>query len=167
MAVFALIGSSLCTAEVWAARPAAEELAQREAWVRAHFPLKPTGTSAPAAPAKPRPAGLMAWTSLGPVFCNTLPGRALQIAERKFEHGLFCHAPGRVQVYLPGRARSFSAVVGILTNPDSQGGSVIFSVDAGEKRLFSSGVMHRGNPPRGRLFRLLGRTRPAASEAVD
>ena len=35
-------------------------------------------------------------------------------------------------------------MVGILTNPDSQGGSVVFSVDVGEKRLFSSVVMRRG-----------------------
>jgi hypothetical protein len=40
-------------------------------------------------------------------------------------------------VYLPGPAKSFSAVVGILTNPDSQDGSVVFSVDVGEKRVGS------------------------------
>ena len=51
---------SLCLPQAWAARPAAEELSQREAWVREHFPPKPTGTPAPAGPAKPAAAGLMA-----------------------------------------------------------------------------------------------------------
>ena len=142
IAVLSLIGSSLSMTQTWAARPAADELSKRDAWVREHFPAKPAGP--PAVPAKARAAGLMAWTSLGSVFCNSIPGRAMQIADRKFEHGLFCHAPARVQVRLPGPAKSFSAVAGILTNPDSQGGSVVFSVDVGEQRLFSSAVMHRG-----------------------
>ena len=126
-----------------AARPAPAELAVRDAWLREHFPA---GTPAPPATAEEPAAGLMAWTSLGPVFCNTIPGRAMQVADRTFDHGLFCHAPARVQVRLPGPAASFSAVVGILSNPDSQGGSVVFSVDAGGKRLCSSPVMHRNEP---------------------
>jgi len=140
-ALFTLIESGLCLNQAWAAGPTPEELSQRDAWVRQHFPPKPSSALTPPTPAAP---GLMAWTSLGPVFCNTIPGRAMQIADRKFEHGLFFHAPARVQVRLPGPAKSFSAVVGILTNPDSQGGSVVFSVDVGEKRLVSSAVMHRG-----------------------
>ncbi len=143
LAGWLLLAGSLGLTDARAARPTADELAQRDAWVREQFPTQPPRARVPAEPAKP-PARLMVWTSLGPVFTNTLPGKALQIADRKFEHGLFCHAPGRVQVYLPGPARSFTAVVGILTNPDSQGGSVIFSVDAGGKRLVSSAVMHRG-----------------------
>ena len=62
VAVFSLIVSSLCLTQAWAARPAAEELSQREAWVREHFPAKLIATLASAAPAKPRALGLMAWT---------------------------------------------------------------------------------------------------------
>ncbi len=136
-------GCGLAATSARTARPTAEEMALRDRWVAEHFPAQPIQPPA-AASAKAAEAGLMAWTSLGPVFCNALPTLPIQIADRKFERGLFCHAPGRVRVRLPGPAKSFSAVVGILTNPDSQGGSVVFSVDVGEKRLFSSPVMHRG-----------------------
>jgi len=140
-----LIGGGLCLCQSWAAQPSGAELSQRDAWVREHFPRKPAGARALATPVQPAASGrLMVWTSLGPVFGNKVPGKAMQIADRKFEHGLFCHAPARVQVHLPGLAESFSAVAGILTNPDSQGGSVIFSVEVEERRLFSSAVMRRG-----------------------
>ncbi len=139
---FLLAGSLLWTAlEAVGVQPSREELRLRDLWVRNHFPTRPTRTSPPAI--NPAP-GLMAWTSLGPVFCNAIPGKAMQIAGRKFAHGLFCHAPSRVEVRLPGPGRSFSAVVGILTNPDSQGGSVVFCVDVEGERRFSSAVMHRG-----------------------
>ncbi len=143
------IATLLCVAGVfvshaWAIRPTVEEMAQRDAWVRAHLPAQSSGLSPAPESAKRSQPGLTAWTSLGPTFCNQLPTLPMQIADQKFEHGLFCHAPGRVRVCLPGPARSFAAVVGILTNAASQGGSVIFSVDVGEKRLVSSPVMHRG-----------------------
>ncbi len=134
--------AGLLTAVAQAARPLPEEATLRDLWVDAHFPARHTQAAADAG-AAPEP-GVMAWTSLGPVFCNTLPTLPLKIADRTFEHGIFCHAPGRVQVFLPGPATSFSAVAGILTNPSSQGGSVIFSVDLGGARRFSSPVMHRG-----------------------
>lgn len=142
--IFSLITASCCLFQACAAQPSTEEMLLRDAWVRQHFPANSTGPRVSIAPAIQTPAKLMAWTSYGPVFCNTIPGKMMQIADRKFEHGLFCHAPARIQVFLPGPAKWFSAVAGILTNPDSHGGSVIFSVDLEERRLFSSAVIRRG-----------------------
>jgi hypothetical protein len=142
--MFVVLGHFLCLISTWAAWPTAEEFFLRDAWVREHFPTSLERTPARVIPPKSRAAGMMVWTSLGPVFCPTIPGRTMQIADRKFEHGLYCHAPARVQVFLPGPAKSFSSVVGILTHPDSQGGSVIFPVEVGGKRLYSSAIMKRG-----------------------
>ncbi len=129
----------------WALRPSAEEIAQRDRWVSEHFPILSAAAPTAAAPSKPE-AGLMVWTNYGPVICNRLPNLPLQIADQKFEHGLYFHAPSRVGVTLPRPGKTMTAVIGILTNPNSQGGSVIFSVTAGEKKLFSSAVLHRGEP---------------------
>ena len=127
-----------------ASRPAAEEMAQRDCWVREHFPAQPSGAPSASAPAKLPDAGLMVWTNYGPVLCNIINGRPLQIADQKFEHGIYCHAPSRIQVSLPRPGKSFSAAVGILTNSSSQGGSVVFFVTVGEKQVFTSAVLHRG-----------------------
>jgi hypothetical protein len=139
-----LIAACGLMAQTQAARPTAEDLALRDRWIAENFPERQGSAPATAAAAFQPEAGLMAWTSLGPVVRNVLPTLPLQIADRKFDSGLFCHAPGRIGVCLPGPGKSFSAVVGILTNPASQGGSVIFSVDVGGARVFSSPVQHRG-----------------------
>jgi hypothetical protein len=62
---------------------------------------------------------VVVWGTLGPVFANTVPDKAIAFAERKLDHGRFRHAPARVQVDVPGPARSFSAVVGILSDSPS------------------------------------------------
>jgi alpha-galactosidase len=124
--------------------PTKEEMAQRDGWTREHFPpTRANATSAETTVKRPE-AGLMVWTNYGPVIANQLSDKPLKIANQAFAHGLYCHAPSRMRVHLPGPARSFTAVVGILTNPSSQGGSVVFSVDVGTKRLYRSAVMHRG-----------------------
>ncbi|MBN1421182.1 MAG: alpha-galactosidase [Planctomycetes bacterium] len=143
-------GSFSPAGEGRAARPTPEEMAARDRWVAAHFPARAAGAAGPSAPEKvsgtDRPS-LMVWANLDRVFQNSIrPDLPLAIAGRKFEHGLYCHAPSRVQVLLPGPARSFSAVVGILTNPASQGGSVVCSVRWGEKEVFASPVLRRGEP---------------------
>jgi alpha-galactosidase len=123
-----------------AARPTAEEMTCRDRWVGEYFPV---ARAIPPFDTVPPEAGLLVWTNLGPVFCNALPDKPLQIAGDRFERGLYCHAPSRIQVRLPAPAKSFSAIVGILTNPASQGGSVEFSVEVAEKRLATSTVKHR------------------------
>ncbi len=123
-----------------AGHPTNAELELRDRWVAEHFPakaLEPKNTP-------PLEPGLWVWTNYDRVLANSIPGKALAIADRKFEHGLYCHALSRVEVVLPTAAKSFSAVVGILTNPDSQGGSIVFSVDVGDRRVYTSSVKHRG-----------------------
>ena len=130
----------------WAARPDPEEMTLRDRWTKEHFPAQPSAPAPTSAPAKTPEPGLMVWTNYGPVLCNNIEGRPLQIADQKFEHGLYCHAASRVQVFLPEPGKSLSAVVGILTNPNSVGGSVVCSVKQGEKEIYASPVLHRGEP---------------------
>ena len=137
-------GVSFWTAEVRAARPNQEEMAQRDQWVKEHFPQRAAAVLPVPAAAKAAEPALMVWANYGPVMCNSIEGRPLQIAEHKFENGIYRHAPSRVQVYLPSPAKSFSAVVGILHNPKSVGGSVVFSVRVGEKQIYASPIKHRG-----------------------
>lgn len=120
-------------------RPGSAELARRDRWVEQHFPA-----SLPAPPDAAAAAMLTAETGLGPVFQNRLPNLPLQVANRAFAHGLFCHAPCRVRVQLPAPAQSLTAAVGILDNPASQGGSVVFAVEVGDRQCAASPVMHRG-----------------------
>jgi alpha-galactosidase len=134
------------SARGWAENPVTEELALRDRWVAEHFPTAPTGpTTTPEVPPAPA-ARLMVWTSYDRVYCNQLPTLPLRVADETFQHGVFCHAPSRVQVILPSPGKSFAARVGILTNPNSQGGSVICSVDLGDKPVYASPVLHRGEP---------------------
>ena len=135
-------GTGFLAAQSEAAQPAAEEIAQRDRWVEAHFPARPAGPSLVSWPEEP-PPGVMVWTCYGSVFRNHIEAKPLQIAGQKFEHGIHCHAPSRIEVHLPGPGKSFSAVIGIQDSA-SQGGSVVFSVNLGEKQAFASPVVRRG-----------------------
>jgi len=152
-AVLFIVAAAQClvAGRTWAARPSAEEMAVRDRWVTEHFPAPVAGPASAAppagsAPARPAEPGLVVWTNYDAVLLNTLPDKPLAIADQRFAHGIYCHAPSRIQVLLPGPGKSFSAVVGILTNPASQGGSVVCSVQLGEKQLYASPVLHRGEP---------------------
>lgn len=138
-----VILNTLVAGHAWALKPTAEEMSLRDRWVAEHFPVSSVATSVPNA-TKPSESGLLVWTNYGPMMRNRLPNLPLQIADQKFEHGLYCHAPSRVGVTLPKPGKTMTAVIGILTNPNSQGGSVVFSVAAGDKKLFTSAVLHRG-----------------------
>lgn len=132
---------AVCAAEVRAAQATAEEMAMRDRWVAESFPAQLPATR----PATRTPESLVTvWTNYGDIARNKLPNLPLQIADQRFDDGLYCHAPSRLQVHLPSPAKGLSATVGILTNPASQGGSVVFAVSAGGKRLYASPIMHRG-----------------------
>ena len=51
-----------------------------------------------------------------PVFLDNRGGRKLQIAGKQYDRGLYCHAPSRINVFLPSPAKRFIGVVGIDTN---------------------------------------------------
>ena len=84
-----------------------------------------------------------------PVFLDNRGGSKLQIAGKQFDRGLYCHAPSRVNVFLPKPAKRFLSVVGIDTNAGETrggGGSVRFHVVANKREVFVSDTL-RGNQP--------------------
>ena len=116
-----------------------EEQAAAREWVAAKF----EGT-APAGP--PRP-GLVVLANHDPVVKNTRgEGRPLTIAGTAYDRGLYCHALSHVVVRLPGPGKTFTAVVGVDSNPQTVGGrgSIVFSVSVGGKQAFRSPVLREG-----------------------
>ena len=97
-------------------------------------------------PAEPVKPGLAVLANYGTVQRNGRDGHPLRIAGKMSTRGLYCHAVSRILVRLPGEGRSFTSIVGIDTNGDYSGGSVEFMVHVGDKRVFCSPVMHRGEP---------------------
>jgi alpha-galactosidase len=75
---------------------------------------------------------------------QSVDGHPLRIAGRKFAHGLGTHSPGTFVVSLNGATR-FQAWVGIDDEVGKRG-SAAFEVIVGGKTLWSSGVMHGGDP---------------------
>lgn len=95
---------------------------------------------------KPEAAGLFVAANHDPVQANGRGGKALRIGEKQSARGLYCHAPSRIVVRLPGAARRFQAEVGVDSNEQTSGGrgNVIFSVSAGGKTLYSSDLVREG-----------------------
>ncbi|MGB2821524.1 MAG: alpha-galactosidase [Phycisphaerae bacterium] len=94
----------------------------------------------------PPPVGLLVLANHDPVRRNGRGGQPLRIADKQYRRGLYCHAVSKVVVHLPSPGREFTAVVGVDTNEQTQGGrgSVVFSVHAGGKRLYRSKLMREG-----------------------
>jgi alpha-galactosidase len=98
--------------------------------------------------------GLDVLRNWGRVQKNARYGRPMSIAGRSFARGLFCHAPSKVTVRLPGPGRTFEAVVGAddalqWDARDYPSGplwpELSFVVKAGGKELFrSKPVLGRG-----------------------
>lgn len=83
-----------------------------------------------------------------PVQKNSRHARPLLLAGQAHTRGLYCHAPSKIIVRLPGPGASFSAVVGVDSNEQTSGGrgSVDFSVRVGGAEKFRSGVVREGMP---------------------
>ena len=116
-----------------------EELAQARRWIAAKF--------AATAEANRIDPGLVVLANHDPVLKNTRgEGRPLTIAKKEYRRGLYCHAASHVVVRLPGPGKTFSAIVGVDSNPQTVGGrgSVVFSVSVGGKRAFRSETLHEG-----------------------
>ena len=126
------------------AKPGPLDMALRDTWVRDHFPVGVSGLHVgTATPSKQQPV-VIVLNSFDLVFRNEVPGKGLAIAGHKFAHGIYCHAPTELRVRLPGPGKTFTSTVGILDNPASQGGSIIFRVKTDSQELCASPVMHRG-----------------------
>ena len=94
---------------------APEEQAAAHSWIAAKF----AGT----VKAGPHEPGLAVLANHDSVLKNTRgEGRPLTIAETAYDRGLYWHAVSHVVVRLPGPGKSFTAVVGVDSNPQTIGG---------------------------------------------
>jgi alpha-galactosidase len=142
VAVLALVLTTVSGAR--AAAPTQEELALARRWAAVHLqPVRALPDAVPRA-AERELAGLVVLANYGPVQLNGRDGQPLRIGDQTFARGLYCHAISKILVRLPGAGQAFTATVGIDTNGNYTGGSAEFFVHAGDKSLFRSPVMHRG-----------------------
>lgn len=122
--------------------PVKEEFALADRWIAEHF----TAAKPISASLKPRPgvpsAALTVVYNHGDVQRNARGAEPLKIGEATYKGGLYCHAPSKVIVRLPGPAKSFSAQIGVDSR--AGGGSVVFSIAAATKELFRSKVIRGG-----------------------
>ncbi|HEY9171147.1 MAG TPA: NPCBM/NEW2 domain-containing protein [Verrucomicrobiae bacterium] len=93
-------------------------------------------------------AALLVLANHGSVQKNARGDRPMRLGDREYSRGLYCHAPSKIIVRLPGPGASFSASVGVDSNDQTSGGrgSVDFSVSADGMEKFRSGVMHEDTP---------------------
>jgi alpha-galactosidase len=80
-----------------------------------------------------------------PQVDKSVQGKQLSIGGKKFEWGLGSHAGSVLHVLLDGRAKRFSAWIGI--DDETQGkGTVCYRIYGDNRKLFDSGVMKGGDP---------------------
>lgn len=75
-----------------------------------------------------------------------MTGRPLSIAGERFDRGVGTHANSTFWIELAGGAARFQARVGVDDAASSDRASVVFKVVGDGRRLWSSGVMRRGQP---------------------
>lgn len=131
-----LMLSLVCPALLHAVQPSAAEMEDARRWVSAKF----EGVQ--------RPAGAMPSIEVvsnhGPVQIDRRGAEPIIIGGKTYRRGLYCHAPSKLNVRLPGPAKSFHAEIGV--DARAGGGSIIFIASAGGKELFRSDVMHIDTP---------------------
>ncbi|MBN1341297.1 MAG: NPCBM/NEW2 domain-containing protein [Phycisphaerae bacterium] len=117
-----------------------DETAEARRWVAARF----DGVRQ----VEPPSWGIAVLANYDELCKNGRMGRPLTMGKREYSRGIFCHATSKLAVRLPGAGKGFSAVVGVDTNPQTQGGrgSIVFSVKVAGKEAFRSKVMREGMP---------------------
>ncbi len=102
-----------------------------------------------AASVQPPSPGLEVVANFDAVQKNSRFGKPLKLAGKAYRHGLFCHAPSKIVVRLPGPGKHFEALVGVDSNEQTTGGrgSVVFSVSVDGKQRFQSPIQREGMPP--------------------
>ncbi len=142
LALLATLGMGHLTSALLtqAAHPGTAELNQRADWVTARFEGRQ--------PAARIEAALVVLANHGGVQKNARGERPLRLANQNFTRGLYCHAPSKLIVRLPGPGATFSVIVGVDSNEQTSGGrgSVDFSVRVGGAEKFRSGVVREGMP---------------------
>jgi len=80
---------------------------------------------------------------------RTVEDHPITLAGKVYTHGFGTHAPGLINVDLKGAATLFTATVGVDDEVPGGKGSVEFQiVGPDRKKLWSSGVMRRGDAPK-------------------
>lgn len=104
--------------------------------------------------------GLVVLANHGDVQKNARGDKPMVLAGQSFARGLYCHAPSKIIVRLPGPGANFSATVGVDSNEQTSGGrgSVDFSVSVGGAEKFRSGVVREGMPAKAVSLDLGGAT---------
>lgn len=117
------------------AAPNPEEMSNLQRWTASKF----EGVEK----AEPPQACLRVLANNEPVQMNSRNGKPMQLGDKSYARGLYCHAVSKVVVRLPKPGKSFSATVGIDKNENTGGGSgsVVFSVTVDGKKAFDSGLL--------------------------
>jgi alpha-galactosidase len=76
---------------------------------------------------------------------KSVDGKVLTIAGKTFERGFGTHSVSSLQVQLDGKAKSFTASVGVDDEVKGQNPAVEFVIMGDGKKLWSSGVMRLGD----------------------
>jgi alpha-galactosidase len=134
--IIVLVSATALCRHAWAVTPSTDELTTARQWAEGRFGGMPTVT-----PADP---GLEVVFNHDPVRKNGRFAKPFKLGDKEFERGLFCHAPSKVIVRLPGPGKSFSATVGVDAN--ANGGSVVCSVSVGGKEAWRSETLRGGQP---------------------
>lgn len=79
---------------------------------------------------------------------KSLDGRTMTIAGQTFQRGFGTHATSSLLVLLDGKAKSFTAKVGLDDEVKGQRPAVEFVLNGDGKKLWSSGIMHLGDSAR-------------------
>jgi len=137
--VLEVVLAMACAKMAWGLAPSPQEMAEAGRWLAAKFQGQVAQADAP------QPA-LQVLANYDPVQKNARAGRPLQVAGQRYQRGLYCHAVSKIVVRLPGPGAEFQALVGVDSNEQTSGGrgSVVFSLSAGGKERFNSGVMREG-----------------------
>ncbi|RME90348.1 MAG: alpha-galactosidase [Verrucomicrobia bacterium] len=83
-----------------------------------------------------------------PRIDRAVTGKPLAIGGRRFDHGVGTHARSTLWVRLDGRAERFQAMVGVDDAAGNRRASVRFRLYADDEKLFDSGRMTLGDPPK-------------------
>jgi alpha-galactosidase len=126
---------ALCR-HVSAVTPTTDELTTARQWAEGKFGGTPT--------VPPPDPGLEVVFNHDPVRKNGRFGKPFKLGDAESTRGLFCHAPSKVVVRLPGPGKSFSATAGVDAN--ANGGSVVCSVSIGGKEAWRSETLRGGQP---------------------
>jgi alpha-galactosidase len=120
--------------------PTPEEMKAKDGWVQRHWVEAAEKTARP---------GLTVLANNDAVSLNSRSGGPMTLGGKEYRRGLFVHAVSKVLVTLPAPGKQFTALVGLDTNNQTSGGrgSVVFSVVAGGKAAFKSGVLKEGMAP--------------------